>query len=145
MSGKQAYPSSTGTQSGAVQSVKGAVVNQTGNTTETAQAASWFTNNTIAFNHVDEAYVFEFLLGQMVLDHVPTCGWSYYIGIGSNTTRVGGHMVTVGSVMITPSSSKYITYHDPGTGYTQEISYDSFREDTINGIRHVWTASVCQN
>lgn len=120
------------TQTGAVLSVKGRVVNEGGTIFETAEAANYFTMN--KYNYVGYSRTFPFALftSQMIRKHIPITSGGYYTG----STRTGGHDTPIHMVYVANDKSKLIGYYDPWDNKSYQCYYDAFCDGSYNNRRY---------
>lgn len=121
------------TQTGAVLSVKGRVVDEGGSVFEIAEAANYFTMNKYNYIGYQQTFPFALFSSQMIRKHIPIVG-----SIG--TTINSGHATPVHMVYIANDKSKLIGYYDPADNKSYQCYYDAFCDGSYNNRRYV---AVC--
>lgn len=90
------------TQTGAVLSVKGRVIDEAGSIFEIAEAANYFTMNKYNYVGYEQAFPIALFSGKIMKKHIPIACGGYYRG----TRRTGGHATPVHMVYVANDNSK---------------------------------------
>lgn len=116
------------TQTGAVLSVKGRVIDEAGSIFEIAEAANYFTMNKYNYVGYEQAFPIALFSGKIMKKHIPIACGGYYRG----TRRTGGvHMVYVAN-----DNSKLIGYYDPADNKSYQCYFNAFCDGSYNNRRY---------
>ena len=116
------------TQTGAVLSVKGRVVNEGGSVFEIADAANYFTMNKYNYVGYKRSFPVALFSAQIMKKHIPIACGGYYSG----TRRIGGHATPVHLIYIANDKSIIIGYYDPYKKQSYSCPYSQFCDGTFN-------------
>ena len=120
------------TQTGAVLSVKGRVIDEAGSIFEIAEAANYFTMNKYNYVGYEQAFPIALFSGKIMKKHIPIACGGYYRG----TRRTGGHATPVHMVYVANDNSKLIGYYDPADNKSYQCYFNAFCDGSYNNRRY---------